>query len=379
MIPYNDENTNSHEQPLSDLDKIREKTFDSEFKELVGRVTSHRAENRDLQLEAEKEVLNRYQKLFYRASNLYWRENAYLAFDPFSMADSDVEQQLALEIFTEMDSMGFPHFALLAYDFKKKSFACRINHITQLNRENLVLNIDEQLFRKTIRSQSGILVHPRDIEKDVFLKKRFASEHGTQVPGTLYFLSLEFLRDIILKECESDVPQSTPTIPTVLLILIDGKETVHAEDIFKKIREKLSLHLAIYKNVLYPKVSEYCTGSIDGALSILDYYYTMYCRILEGTVMYLRQTSCRSPENSYLFSFFVDKLLSAFPARAALVSIDAYSSFLFCTSDKVTEILKFVTLYIAQTGNFFTVSAIDKNTAISLNGLLSEYLKMIHV
>lgn len=363
---------------LSELDKIREKTFDSEFKELVGRVTAHRPDDRDLQLEAEKDIIMRYQKLFYRASNLYWRESAYVAFDPFAMLDSEIGEQLALEIFTEMDSMGFPHFAVLTYDFKKKSFACRINHITQLNRENLVLDTDEPLFRKTMKSKTGMLVHPHEIEKDVYLKKRFASEHDNRVPGILYLLSLEFLRDSISEECEEDLPPGIPTIPTVLLILIEAKDTIRADDIFAKIREKLSLHLALYKNVLYPNVSEYCTGSIDGALSILDYYYTLYCRILEGAVMYLRQTTCRTPESNYLLAFFVDKLLSSFPARAAVVSIDMYSSFLFCTADIISEVMKFVTSYNAQTGNFFRVMAIDRNTAISLNGLLSEYLKMLH-
>lgn len=375
MITDHEEIQGSLENISSELEKIREKTFDSEFKELVGRVTSHRAESRDLQLEAEKETLNRYQKLFYRASNLYWRESAYTAFDPFSLDDSDSKEQLALEILTEMDSMGFPHFAILAYDFKKKSFACRINHITQLNRENLVLDTDEQLFRKTLRSRTGIIVYPRDIEKDFNLKKRFTSEKDNAVPGILYLLSLEFLRDSIFGECEADIPQSVPTIPTVLVILIDGKEAINAEDIFSTIREKLSLHLALYKNVLYPNVSDYCTGSIDGALSILDYYYTLYCHVLEGTVIYLRQTTCLTPESSYLFSFFTDKLLSTFPSKAALVSIDAYSSFLFCAPDSGTEITKFATSFCAETGNFFKIRVIDRSTALTLNGLLSEFIK----
>ncbi len=378
MITDHEENQGSLENISSELDRIREKTFDSEFKELVGRVTSHRAENRDLQLEAEKETLARYQKLFYRASNLYWRESAYTAFDPFSLADSDSKEQLALEIFTEMDSIGFPHFAILTYDFKKKSFACCINHITQLNRENLILDTDEQLFRKTLRNKTGILVYPRDIEKDPYLKKRFASEQSNQVTGILYLLSLEFLRDFIYEECETNITPGMPTIPTILLIRIDEKDTFHAEDIFATICEKLSLHLALYKNMLYPNVSDYCTGSIDGALSILDYYYTLYCRVFEGTAMYLCQTTCRTPENSYLFSFFADKLLSTFPSKAALVSIDAYSSFLFCAPDSGTEITKFVTSFCAQSGKFFTIHAIDRSTAMTLNGLLSEYLKMIH-
>lgn len=371
-----------HEAPgehiASEIEKIREKTFDTEFKELVSRVTSHRADERDLQKEAEKELLVRYQKLFYRASNLYWREGAYVTFDPFTMANAEIGEHLALEIFTEMDAMGFPHFAILTYDFQKKSFACRINHITQLNRDNLVLDTDEPLFRKTLRSRTGVIVHPKDIETDAFLKKRFTSDHANQVTGILYLLSLEFLQELIFEECETDVLRSAPAIPAILLIMLERDKAADAEKIFTSIREKLSLYLALYKNILYPNVAEYCNGTMDGALSILDYYYTLYCRVLDGSAMHLRLTSCRTPEHSYLFAFFSNRLLSHFSGKTAIVSIDPYSSFIFCTTDILSEVMKFTAAYCAQTGDFFQISPIDRNASISLNGLLSEHLKMTY-
>jgi hypothetical protein len=369
-------NAEIDEGMLSEIEKIREKTFDSEFKDLVSRVTSHRSDDIDIHKETEKELLTRYQKLFYRASNLYWRENARILLDPFRLPETGLDENIALDIFTEMDAIGFPHFAILTYDFKKKSFACRINHITQLNRDNLVLDTDEQIFRKTVRSKHGFLLRRTDIEKDAFLKKRLTSEQDGRIPGTFYFLSLEFLWDMIREECGAELPDGVPKIPTILIVLIEGSDYDDSEGCFAKIRENLSLELAIYKNMLYPNVAEYCNGTMDGAFSILDYYYTLYCRVMEGGVMLLGYSSCGAPEHDYVYAFFTEKILSRFENKTALVSIDRYASFLFYHVDLHREITKFVKELCAETGNFITIVPVDRQNMSSLNGLLSEYLKM---
>ncbi|MCX7679471.1 MAG: hypothetical protein N2316_09655 [Spirochaetes bacterium] len=372
-----DKEKNLDNDILREIEKIRERTFDDEFKELVDRVTSHDEKVRDFQRETENALLGRFQKLFYKSSNLFWRTNAYVAFNPLELPSENMDGQLAIDILTEMDALGFPHFALLTYDFQKKSFACKINHITQLNRENIVLDVDEQLFRKTIRSNTGIIVRKDEIVGDIFLKKRFSSDRDNFIPNALYFLSLECFQEMVTEECGGHSVVTVPTIPMILLVLLDQYEMYETELIFEQIRKKMALHFMLYKNIIYPQAKSYSTGHFEGAISVLEYYYTLYCRVRDGSCMLLYYSPCAEAESDYLFAFLMNKLLSSFSPKIAAVTLVKHATILFIEHDVFPNVMQFIEQYNDEMGNFLEISIHHKEQISAFHDLMNEYFKKI--
>lgn len=359
-----------------EIEKIREKTFDREFKDLVSRVTAHRPGVRDLQEDAEKELIKRFHGLFYRASGLFWIEEAYAGADHLDFELATLQDSLSLHIYGEMDALGLRHFAVLTYDFQKKSFACHLNHITQLNRDNLVMDIDEPLFRRTLRSRRGIFIDAAAVERDPFLKKRFVSEEKGVLPGVLYLLSLNFLEEDLFRDSGADTPARPPVIPTVLMVLLDAQpDESPRSDLFTRLKRKLAFALALYKNLLYPRVADYGTGTIAGAIGILEYYYTLYYRVLEGCAIFVHYSQRSNPETDFIFTYLNRKIIDSFPGKAAVVGLDKFTFFAFCRSGDFQALKQLVLDYNRETGGSFSCEAWDHRQAFTFNNLLSEYLK----
>ena len=360
----------------SEIEKIREKTFDDEFRDLVSRVTSHRPGDRDLQADAERDLIRRFQELFYRASGLFHLEDAYPGADHLDYELATLEDSLALHIYGEMDTLGLRHFAILTYDFQKKSFACRMNHITQINRDNLVMDIDEPLFRRIMKSRRGIYVDAAAVERDPFLKKRFVPEETGAVSGAIFFISLGFLEDDLFRDAGTDAPARPPVIPTVLMVLTDAPpDDSPRNDLFTRLKRRLSFALALYKNLLYPKVAEYGTGGLAGAVDVLEYYFTLYFQVLEGGVIFVRYSQRSNPESDFMFTYLARKIVDAFPGRAAVVSLDKFTLFAFCRQRDFKALKKLILDYSADAGGPFTCDSWEHRQAFTFNSLLAEYLK----
>ncbi len=365
------------EVPLSsEIEKIREKTFDSEFKELVSRVTAHRPDGESLREEAEKNLLERYQRLFYRAANLYWLEDIHPKADPFLFDNAALGDSLSLHIYSEMDNLGLRSFAIMTYDFIKKSFACSLNHITQYNRDNLVLDIDEQLFRRIMKTRRGVVVDAADIERDLFLKKRFVAENTGTVPGVLYFLSLDFLEEELFSRAGDAAPPRIPQIPTVLLVLTEtGEKAPAPEELFSRLKKNLSFPLLLYKNLLYPGIAGYNADTMGGAMGILEYYFTLFYRVLEGAVFFVHYSQRSNPETDYIFTYLAKKIIADFSAGSAVVALDKYSFFAFCRPSDFAALRDLLADYNRHSGLPFRFVSWSYHQGLTFNIALLEYLK----
>jgi hypothetical protein len=359
-----------------EIERIREKTFDSEFKDLVSRVTSHRPGDRDLEKDAEQDLIRRFHELFYRASGLFWLEEACPRADHLDYELASLEDSLALNIYSEMDNLGLRNFAVLAYDFLKKSFACRLNHITQFNRDNLVMDIDEPLFRRIMKSRRGVYVDSASVERDPFLKKRFLQTDREARQGVLYFLSLDFLEEGLFRDAGLETPARPPVIPTVLMVLAETvADDSPRNDLYARLKRELSFAFTLYRNLLYPRVVDYGIVTLAGAIGILEYYHTLYYRVLEGCAMFVRYSQHSNPETDFMFNYLVNRMMDAFPGRVAVVGIDKFSFFAFCRSGDFKALMQLVQAYNGETGGSFTCEAWDHRQSFTFNSLLAEYLK----
>ena len=360
----------------SEIDKIREKTFDDEFKSLVSRVTAHQPAENEKQADQERDLFKRLQGLFYRASALYWYSEAYPYSNHLDLEPDALDESLALHIWTEMDALGFRRFAILNYDFDKKSFACALSHITELNKDNLVLDIDEPLFKRILRNRKGVILDEATISSDPFLKKRFISEEKGSVPGMLYFLSLSFIEEEFSGEKSVGRLTRPPVIPTVLMLLLDGHaDTTTQASIYDKLRKRASFALCLYKRLLYPHIAGHGSSTITGAVGILEYYHTLYYGVMEGSIVFVRYSQRSNPEIDYVFRYLGDKITGEFPGRCAVVSLDKHSLFAFCGAGDVRHLERIIEELNSGFNGVFTVDRWIHRHSFTFRDLLAEYLK----
>jgi hypothetical protein len=239
-----------------------------------------------------------------------------------------------------------------------------------------VMDIDEPLFRRIMRSHRGIYVDAAAVERDHFLKKRFVSEDKGVLPGVLFFLSLNFLEEDLFRDSGPDAPARPPVIPTVLMVLADvPPDESPRSDLFTGLKRRLAFALALYKNLLYPRVEDYGTGTIAGAIGILEYYYTLYYRVLEGCAIFVSYSQRSNPETDFMFAYLNQKIIDAFPGKAAVVGLDKFTFFAFCRSGDFKALKQLVLDYNSETGGPFSCEAWEHRQAFTFNNLLSEYLK----
>ena len=360
----------------SEIEKIREKTFDNEFRNLVSRVTTHQPYEQETGVEEERDLIRRLQGLFYRSSALYWYGDVYPYSNHLDFAPNVLDESLALHIWSEMDVHGYRRFAILTYDFHKKSFACTLNHITEFNKDNLVLDIDEPLFKRILRNRKGVILDESSVKSDPFLKKRFISEEDGSVPGMIYFLSLSFLEEEFIGEKAIGRIARPPVIPTVLMILLEGKGDNYTNaSIYETLKKKTAFILCLYKRLLYPRITEYGSDSIAGAVGILEYYHTLYCGVLEGAILFVRYSQRSNPEIDYIFSYMAERITGEFPGRCAVISLDRHSFFSFCGPGDVRRMESIIAEVNSSVNGIFIVDRWLHRQSFTFKDLLGEYLK----
>jgi len=170
-----------------ELKKIREKTFNSELKNLVHKVTGHYPDDVSA-IDSPKMMLKRLHALYYRAVNEMDLQ-APVAVPDNSLLNTIDEKSSPVELLqNSLENIKMGSFALLSYNIANQCFKPVIHTPKTFNTENLLIDVSEKLYNNIRKNKYGTLLGHDEIVEDRFLKKRFLREESEQ-EYDIYFVS----------------------------------------------------------------------------------------------------------------------------------------------------------------------------------------------
>jgi len=348
-MPAEGENKSSHEEntepaiSTEDLDKIRERTFDGEFKDLVEKVAGYEEENAQVLSEGDAQedmLLRNLHDLFYKSGNLLEARNINFNFNPFIFMDN-VQGSLIHNISRSFSKLSLGRFALLSYHFEEKCLKPILNNIQDIDESNIILDIGEELFREIIDSERGIFLDQEQVLSNQYLKKRFAFIREKSREDLLYMVSLRTFVFDLTEELSIDELFLPGFYFFPLLIVQLPRGAYSPDDIYRRIKNSLSIQLLLYTIELYRKTTEITCTIFEELIFVFNYFTTVFSRSRNGRILTMR---FRHDEMHAVFvmQHFLRKLERALTPNSVIAHVLRNTIVVFAYKNEAAAVRKLV-------------------------------------
>ncbi len=277
-----------------ELQKIRDKTFTRELRDLVDKVT----DQEDMEITPDEEritennLLHLYHSLFYKAVSLIGMENSNSSFNPLDYPQDTLYDSLLTSIEEGMADMQMEDFAVLSYDFEKRCYSPWINQIKDLDGSNLMIDLSEALFKKIFNGAWGVLLTYEEIKESLFLYKRFPLSEREKV----YFFALRNLWSKF-SSLYPEIMSHPGELSTIVMIKTNSPFLNTEEEIHNRIVDHLMVHYLLFDRIISGNLT-ISADNLKRAYSLIEYYYNLY-RCREGGQIFLLRCVYRGSISAY--------------------------------------------------------------------------------
>lgn len=301
-----------------ELNKARERTFNKDLSDLVDKIKSQESSPSaadNLENIDEKELLQKYHKLFYKSVNLinlntinsdlnqYELDNDLLSYDA---------QKNNQHIINAMLGLSLSNFSILLYNIKKRSYVPYIHHIDFHNKDNIAISITEDFYSYILNSTNGIIIDRNFLENNKHLNKRFAGENHED--NNLYFLSIKNIVHNFIPGLEEETLINDLTLYPILMVSGNFSDQ---KKIFNTIRNRMLIpFLYLEKDVLQKRIKNnnltHVHDNIDTILRILINKNNYICYTL-------RSLKSKETEATFVISYLYTKIQKYFNDRTLIL------------------------------------------------------------
>jgi hypothetical protein len=353
-----------------DLNRIRDKTFGGEFRDLVDRVTGHGRSGHyeDDAVITEEHLLKKYHNLFYKASNMLQLHKTNTNFNQFDFPKEQLLQEITENITREMELLSLPDFAVLSYDYNSKCITPVLYNIdnSAFDRKNAAIDITEKLFQKITDSRQGMILDKKSIENNNFIEKRF----GCSRP--IFFLSIKHLSPIADKKISLDDTSVSDFV--ILMILIDERRKLNIERIYRLLKNKLSLHYIMLMNFILNDSRKNLITDLNLNFLLLEYYYTLFSKISNGIIYYIRCAGIFRMDVFFALKFLHQKLLQAAGDGSMVLRHEKDTLIVFSRKNRESYIKKTVLEFNKLHDDAFPIYSFEYKRNSSFYQFFREYI-----
>ncbi len=367
--PFYKGDGNEDVDPL-DLDKIREKTFTSEFKELISRVTAHDDRVKDIAQATPEELQLLFQSLFYRAAALDGLDEVHSAFNPLLVSRDSPEADCAEYIRMALERMGHSGYAILSYQRASRALFPVINTINDIRTEDLIFNINEKTIQRVLSAKRGLMVDSSFIENNIFMKKRWSG--AIRLKGVRYFI-------VAIQNLISDYFDSLPscvnidrtgTTGILIIRLSEGDVDRGKESLTSQIASRLAMHLVLYNHLALRREILRCGDSLEDAYSLAEYFYSLHVEARGGNIAVIKTLSDSRIESYYAFRYLYIRLAKSVSLNARVIFLKRDAILVFADPGETDHIVNTVNDFNGYFSNAFTAEIIRSDKSFSLYRIL---------
>ena len=316
------------------LNLLREKTFNSELRNLVDRIRVNEPLSEDSELSPEdidalsdEEILLRLYRLYYRTVNIRDNRDINIAFNPFEIlgeeSSSSIEDALNAYIINRMESLALSPFALLSYHIAEKGYMPTIHSLERYDARGIVIGLRDRLFKKIAASPDGVVIEAGEIEEDPFMSKMFSLKEG-EGHRSLYFIMVSTIIAEVMKELPvSGSDTFSPFLPSAI-IMMELPEQPHAVNIATiagTIKRRLALPYFLlndYQSLIFFSDSY---ENLDYTYRVLDYLFTIFLLHKDRAGISIQSTAQKNESMTFLIKYVISKLSHKLYCDSVIVHI----------------------------------------------------------
>jgi hypothetical protein len=316
----------------SQLNQLRERTFNPELRKLVDRIRINEPgpgkqdETPEIDTLPDEELLLNLYRLFYKARNISDNNEINISFDPFKIpGDSlpaDTRESLARQLNGLMRHLSLSPFALLSYDMSARGYVPFIHDFEGTGVENIIISLRDGLFHRILTARDGILVDSGSVRDDHYLSKIFSM--STDKGGALYFIMINNVISDIVKELASDgAPVPSSYFPSALLMIMIPEDQVKNEtaDLARTVRERLSLPLYLLNDnhSLVYSLERY--DDLSYTFDVLDYFFNLFLLKKDMVGMTLHASVSSGTSMPFIMKYIISKLNSKLFSDSVIINV----------------------------------------------------------
>jgi hypothetical protein len=374
-----DENGNSDSIDIG-LERVREKTFNKELSDLVEKIRSHELSEEQEEEEdlpditaseiREDDLLRKYHNLFYHAINLIGINNINASFNQFDLSLNSIKDELEKYIDDEMRALSFPCYSVLYYNLEKKCYVPCINHINELDENNIIIDPNEEFCKNIYEHSSGIIIGSRTVNNNIYLKKRFSLSGQAGARFSYYFISLRNLTSDFYSGIERSAGKNLPdrSLFPILMILLNEEETA-PESIFYKIRDRLAVHFIFLARKLIMKTHNTKAGNHSDLFNTMGHNFKLFQGDSEGGCFIIKCSSHLTKETLFVLKYLHIKLKESLSKRSIISRIEK-DKFVILINKPEVRILNRV---VMDFNKFYNNIFVLKEFKIGIDNLMEVY------
>lgn len=322
------------EDTRAQLNLLRDRTFNTELKQLVDRVRDNEppsavsdGEPEDLDLLSEDELRLRLYRLFYRARVLHDNREMNVSFNPFGFienkAGASIHDSISDYIVDRMNRLSLSPFALLSYNIIEKGYIPSLHNLERHNVENIVIGLRDRLFKAILESGDGIILEADAQRDDPFLEKIFNLKDGED-PRALYLVMISTLASDVARELlEPGQEEIIPFLPSAILMIEMPPQTepYNKGSIFSTLRKKLALPLFLLNDSISLVFTSESYEDMDYSYHVLDYLFTIFLLHHDRIGISIKSKSKDNTSRTFLMKYIISQLSYKLHADSVLVHI----------------------------------------------------------
>jgi len=362
-----------------ELQKIREKTFNSELKDLVHKVTGHSPDDVD-SIESPRQMLKRLHALYYRAVNMLEMHGP-VEFPNEEILDAiDRDMDPVTLLHNRLEQLKFDQFALLSYNIANQCFKPVSKTSSSFTSENLLVDVSEKLYRDIRKNRHGVLLDHEEILNNTFLKKRFMDddEHHER---NIYFVSLGNIVDNFFMDADHlyDSRIFKSRFSSILVLRIPPDYSFTAEELYRLLSDTL-----IYELVLVELEYERNNPSkmfilerpLENLYRIYEYFFLLSRYQDSGKVYLMHSVVAFTEEMVYLWHYITFKLQCQLSPASMILRHEKDIILLFADTSDVDIVESFFTTIQNIFPGMITFDSYDNKEFSHSMGLLRKIEKL---
>ncbi len=320
-----------------DISKVRERTFNKELGDLVDRIKSNEpvkdgspASAAAVEEITEDDLLQMFHQLFYKSVNITGLNHIDTNFNPFDLYKELSSDDLVSLIYNEMSGLSFNEYSILTFAPEKNCYSCYINHITDINENNLIIDPSEALYKNIIDNKYGNILDRQSIERDIYYKKRFSGENS------LFFMSIGgFFRDYYSNADLININDFSDAFFPILVIRVrENMGENRKKSIYRLIKDKFTLYFFLLYRKITLERQNTNPVNLQSIYEFLDYTYQRYDKYKECVCSVIKCKKYVNIESLFIIRYLHSKLKKKLDGAAEVIRIEKDKLIVFTLKSK---------------------------------------------
>lgn len=328
-----------------ELQKIREKTFNSDLKNLVHKVTGHTPDDISA-IDSPRKMLKRLHALYYRAVNEMDLHDPLALPDHALLQSMDNDSNPVEMLKKSLENINFGNFTLLSYNIANQCFK-PVTHIKgSFNIDNLLIDVSEKLYADIRRNVYGTLLNFNEIVEDRFLKKRFLGE-GAEQGYSIYFVSSGNIIEPFFRESKHLYSHKifNNRFFSVLMLILPPDHSYTAEQLYNILCDTITYELIIAE-IAYernqPARMFMLEQPLENLYRIYEYFFLLSKYQDSGRIYVMQSLVTFTEEMVYLWHYITFKLQCLLSPASMILRHEKDVILLFADSSDVDTVEAFL-------------------------------------